>query len=422
MAAAWGGYLGYWRYHLKRFQATRAGVYMRAAQPTEFGLNHLVKRHGVKTVVSLQLWDWRLKSGLADWGDPDGEKESDYVNGLGANYVQWPMGDEKYWPWLTPWQFERFFELLDDPRNWPVAVHCMGGRHRTGTLSALFRLEYDRWPIEKALAEMYSFDFGQPIPLQEANLRTYWPRPRPNEAQWGQLRHAFRAYLRSTPSPEYQDLIHELRGRLDKQTPSLALAIYWSEESSFRVSLAARVIDRVDPATAQSMVAEATRTLERAEAGPDEWSSAAAIVADYGDEASQRRLLAILAPTPGDESRRIRRDALAAGVMNRYTPNRIAFLRPFLADESPRLAPGSGGLRICDTAVARLSVMIDRNLLSGAPGLGIEEWNHGRKSALAWLDEHPEATRLGPLREPTGKTVVRAGDQPGREDTSRMRR
>ena len=64
----------------------------------------------------------------------------------------------------------------------------MGGRHRTGTISALFRLEYDRWPVERVLAEMYSFKFGEGTPMQEYNLRTYLPRPHPNEAAWQTLR------------------------------------------------------------------------------------------------------------------------------------------------------------------------------------------------------------------------------------------
>ena len=59
------------------------------------------------------------------------------------------MGKEWCWPWFTPWQFDEFFKLLDDPANLPLAVHCMGGRHRTGTFSALYRLEYDGWPIER---------------------------------------------------------------------------------------------------------------------------------------------------------------------------------------------------------------------------------------------------------------------------------
>ena len=114
----------------------------------------------MKTVLSLQLFDPQLSRGLIDPGRPSGSRESDYVaTATAAHLVQWPMGQESCWPWMTPWQFEEFFRMFDNPENFPVAVHCMGGRHRTGTISALFRLEYDRWPVERALAEMYSFKF-----------------------------------------------------------------------------------------------------------------------------------------------------------------------------------------------------------------------------------------------------------------------
>jgi protein tyrosine/serine phosphatase len=66
------------------------------------------------------------------------------------------MGAEAFWPWFSPEQFEAFFELMDDPTNFPVAVHCIGGRHRTGTFVALYRLEYQRWNVEDAQREMYA--------------------------------------------------------------------------------------------------------------------------------------------------------------------------------------------------------------------------------------------------------------------------
>ncbi len=65
--------------------------------------------------------------------------------------------------WVSPWQFEEFYRLFDNPDNFPIAIHCVSGRHRTGTIAALFRLEYDRWSIDHVLSEMYSFSFGPPI-------------------------------------------------------------------------------------------------------------------------------------------------------------------------------------------------------------------------------------------------------------------
>ena len=77
-----GGYYAFWRYHLKRLQTVADGRFYRVAQSTEFGLDYVVRRLGVRTVVSLQLFDSRLHRGWYDHDRPDGAKESEYVASL----------------------------------------------------------------------------------------------------------------------------------------------------------------------------------------------------------------------------------------------------------------------------------------------------------------------------------------------------
>jgi tyrosine-protein phosphatase SIW14 len=179
-----GGQMLLSRQHLKRFHVVRPGVWYRTAQPSQWSLSWLVRRHGVRTVLCLRHFEEiPLRGGLLDFDGSNGVNEADYVRDqLGLNFVQWPMGDEPYWPWCTPKQFEALFRLVDDPNNHPIVVHCVGGRHRTGTMTALFRMEYDRWSPDDALAEMYSVDFGHSMAIQDHNLRTYLPRPQPGDA------------------------------------------------------------------------------------------------------------------------------------------------------------------------------------------------------------------------------------------------
>src|SRR5437879_4780757 len=134
--------LALWRFHLKRFATVHDGVLYRSAQPTETGFSLLVNRYGVRTIACLRRESFAVRCGLFDFGEPSGADEQALATHLGARPVRWLMGDEAYWPWLGPEQFERFFELMDEPGNFPVAVHCNGGRHRTGTFVALYRLEY----------------------------------------------------------------------------------------------------------------------------------------------------------------------------------------------------------------------------------------------------------------------------------------
>ena len=55
---------------------------------------------------------------------------------------------------------DQFLRLVNDPANQPVYVHCMGGRHRTGAMTAVYRMTHDGWSADRAFAEMKSFKFG----------------------------------------------------------------------------------------------------------------------------------------------------------------------------------------------------------------------------------------------------------------------
>jgi tyrosine-protein phosphatase SIW14 len=57
-------------------------------------------------------------------------------------------------------QLASFLKLVNDPANQPVYVHCAGGRHRTGVMTAVYRMHHDRWGAEQAFKEMKQYKFG----------------------------------------------------------------------------------------------------------------------------------------------------------------------------------------------------------------------------------------------------------------------
>jgi protein tyrosine/serine phosphatase len=59
----------------------------------------------------------------------------------------------------TKEQTEYFLRLVNDPANAPVYVHCKGGRHRTGAMTAAYRITHDGWTAEQAFEEMKKYDF-----------------------------------------------------------------------------------------------------------------------------------------------------------------------------------------------------------------------------------------------------------------------
>lgn len=70
--------------------------------------------------------------------------------------------------------FERFLRIVADPANYPVLVHCEQGLHRTGVLSAAYRVAVQRWPIDRALRELdrlgYDVERAKRRPLLDAFL------------------------------------------------------------------------------------------------------------------------------------------------------------------------------------------------------------------------------------------------------------
>ncbi|MGE0129869.1 MAG: tyrosine-protein phosphatase [Blastocatellales bacterium] len=59
----------------------------------------------------------------------------------------------------TTQESDQFLQVVNDQNNWPVFVHCAGGRHRTGVLLAVYRMEMDGWNARQAYGEMKDFKF-----------------------------------------------------------------------------------------------------------------------------------------------------------------------------------------------------------------------------------------------------------------------
>lgn len=105
----------------------------RGAQPKKEGFRHL-DRLGIKTVVDLRLFH-------------SDEKD---LEGTGIRYVSIPVNT--FNPKLS--QLREFLEVVTDPANQPVFLHCKRGADRTGTFVAAYRIIVEGWSTEQAIAEM----------------------------------------------------------------------------------------------------------------------------------------------------------------------------------------------------------------------------------------------------------------------------
>src|SRR5262245_26724046 len=123
--------------------------YYRGAQPDARDYADLAAL-GVKTVIDLTR-DGR-------------DEEPGLVRRAGMKFYRIPMTTSDR---PSDAAVSQFLKLVNDPANQPVYVHCQGGRHRTGVMTAVYRMSQDGWTPDRAYAEMKQYRFegfpGHPV-------------------------------------------------------------------------------------------------------------------------------------------------------------------------------------------------------------------------------------------------------------------
>jgi protein tyrosine phosphatase (PTP) superfamily phosphohydrolase (DUF442 family) len=145
----------------KRLREIDPGRVYRSGQLSADGFADAVDRFHFRTIVNLQ----------DDYPDPDVElhfwgggaiKETDLCRRLGVRYVVLkpdliPRPETRT---KRPEAVDDFLELMDAADVYPVLLHCKAGLHRTGCLSAVYRMEYQGWTSAAAYEEMKDLGFG----------------------------------------------------------------------------------------------------------------------------------------------------------------------------------------------------------------------------------------------------------------------
>lgn len=123
-------------------------LYYRGAQPDGRDYNDLAAI-GVKTVIDL------TRNGRED--------EKGIVERDGMNFYRIPLTTSER---PSDGAIRQFLSIVNDPAKQPVYVHCQGGQHRTGVMTAVYRMTKYGWSEQQAYNEMkqYKFEtfFGHP--------------------------------------------------------------------------------------------------------------------------------------------------------------------------------------------------------------------------------------------------------------------
>jgi hypothetical protein len=145
----------------KRLRIVHPGRVYRSGQMTADGFADAVNRYHIRTIINVQ----------DEFPDPDLDasfwsrrtiKESALCRELGVHYIHLAptLISRRLIPAKRPPAIDELLAILDDEANYPVLIHCHAGLHRTGLLTAVYRMEYEGWSADEAFREMKAQGFG----------------------------------------------------------------------------------------------------------------------------------------------------------------------------------------------------------------------------------------------------------------------
>jgi tyrosine-protein phosphatase SIW14 len=149
--------------HSKRLREVTPARFYRCGQLTAAGFREAFERYGIRAVINLQHEATDPALPESYYRVQPSILESDICQQYGVRYFQINVetvtrGQAEKEPVKV---IDEYRAILDDPANYPVLLHCKAGLHRTGLLTAIYRMEYERWPKSEATRELRANGFGE---------------------------------------------------------------------------------------------------------------------------------------------------------------------------------------------------------------------------------------------------------------------
>lgn len=144
---------------IKNFSQVGPGIF-RGGRIEEESQLRLLKRLGVKTILNLQGGDLNSIYGplipLFEKGErlEVRQEEKAWADRNGFLWANLPLNSLSEVSRSQAKLIRQAVAMIQDPRLQPVYVHCEHGIDRTGLVVALLRIKVQRWPVERAYAEM----------------------------------------------------------------------------------------------------------------------------------------------------------------------------------------------------------------------------------------------------------------------------
>ena len=128
------------------FDVVDPGIFYRSGQPGTRDLGIIQATAKIRTIID-------LCPEKRDTVEAHEEREFALKNGI--QHIHMPLREgmdvnaEK--------EIARFLEIVDDPKNRPVLMHCWKGVRRTAVMVSIYKMEYFRIDNEQAVRELPSF-------------------------------------------------------------------------------------------------------------------------------------------------------------------------------------------------------------------------------------------------------------------------
>ncbi len=130
----------------------------RGAQPQPEGIKKLVEMR-IRTIINLR-------------GASDATfNEAKTAQEVGLKYFHYPLPSLNG-PKLA--EINQILATMRDPANTPVFVHCKNGDDRTGTIIACYRIAYEGWTDDQAIAEARKSGLGRFQFGMKSFIRNYY--------------------------------------------------------------------------------------------------------------------------------------------------------------------------------------------------------------------------------------------------------
>lgn len=162
------------REHLqvRRFAVVETGGLYRGAYAEPWPLRRMIEKHRIRHILCLMNY-------FPD--DSRGAKERKVAAETGAELKELPMPGNGCAGFET---LDKAADIIADPTNRPLFVHCAAGVQRTGASIAAYRMKHLGWTYDRAIAEaeQHGLDRRKNPELHE-HLRRYAARLETTKAE-----------------------------------------------------------------------------------------------------------------------------------------------------------------------------------------------------------------------------------------------